>query len=177
MATRATHAHRSGSGSADLGRIALRALGRLTFAALVVFHAWVLGTQLLHGRAFTPETAVRWAVSALVLIGFRALGRRGLPLFSGRRAVVLWLLVILIHAHVIWTGGSVSMALGIPETIVVVSQITATAAALGVVLLTVLAAPRVRRDGRLAFATPVPVAGLPPVDAAYIFAPRPPPLA
>jgi len=178
MTTTATHARYPGTRSDDLARVALRALGRLAFAALVVFHAWVLATHLLQGKAFEPDTAIRWVVAAVVLIGFRALSRRGLPLFSGRHAVVLWLLVVLIHCGAVWGGAAASFEAGLPETVTALAQLSTVAGVLGLALGVALAsASRPWEGWRSAFPVPVLVAGLPSTGVVLPFAPRPPPLA
>jgi hypothetical protein len=167
-----------GTGSDDLTRAAFRALGRLAFAALVVFHAWVLGTHLLQRTAFEPDTAVRWVVAAAVLVGFRALSRRGLPLFSGRHAVVLWLLVVLIHCGAPWSGGAASLEAGLPETVTALAQLSTVVGVLGVALGVALAAASWPCERwRSACPGPVLIAGLPSNGVVLPFAPRPPPLA
>jgi hypothetical protein len=178
MTTTATHARYPGTRSDDLARGGLRALGRLAFAALVVFHAWVLATHLLQGKAFEPDTAIRWVVAAVVLIGFRALSRRGLPLFSGRHAVVLWLLVVLIHCGAAWGGAAASFEAGLPKTVTALAQLSTVAGVLGVALGIALAsASRPWAGWRSAFPVPALIAGLPSTGVVLPFAPRPPPLA
>ena len=156
---------------------ALRALGGLLLAALAGFHVWLLGLHLLTGEAFEPTTAVRWALAALVLAGFRALSRRGLPLFSGHRAVGLWLLVVVIHASAAWDGGGAFSA-AIPEPATALAQVAAAATLVSAVIGAAIAAPAgcfpVVRRGH---ATPALVAGLPSSGFAFSFSPRPPPLA
>jgi hypothetical protein len=170
---------RSVSRSDDLALAALRALGRLGFAALALFHVWLLGVHLLDGRAFAPATAVRWALAAGVLVGFRALGRRGLPLCFGRRAVGLWLLVVIIHCGAAWEGGAAAaLDRAIPESVTALAQLSAATAVLGVALAAALvSAARPWAGGRPAFCVPVLVAGLPASGFRYCCSPRPPPLA
>jgi hypothetical protein len=157
---------------------ALRALGGLLLAALAGFHVWLLGLHVVTGEAFEPTTAVRWALAALVLAGFRALNRRGLPLLVGRRAVGLWVLVVVIHASAAWDGGGVAFGAAIPESAAAFAQVTAAATLVGAVIGATLAAPAghdpaVRRGD----AAPALVAGLPSSGFAFSFSPRPPPLA
>jgi len=178
MTTTVTHMPRPGTRSDHLARMTLRALGRLAFVALVVFHAWVLGIHLLQGKAVEPDTAVRWVVAVVVLIGFRALSRRGLPLFSGRHAVVLWLLVVLIHCGAAWGGAAASFEAGLPETVTALAQLSTVVGVLGVALGVALAsASRPWAGWRSAFPVPALIAGLPSTGVVLPFAPRPPPLA
>ena len=157
---------------------AVRALGGFLLAALAGFHAWLLSVHLLTGEAFEPTTAVRWALAALVLAGFRTLSRRGLPLFVGRRAVGLWLLVIVIHASAGWDGGGVAFGAAVPESVTALAQVGAAATLVGAVIGAALAAPAgcfpVVRRGH---AAPALVAGLPSTGFSLLFSPRPPPLA
>lgn len=156
----------------------MQALGRAAVAVLVVFHAWLFGLHLLAGRAFEPGTAIRWALAGGILLGFRALGRRGLPLFSGRPAVVLWLLVVIIHCSAASDGGGVPLEVGIPESVTALAQLTAVVGALGMVLAAALAsAARPWAGGRASFPAPVIVAGLPSTGLVFRFSPRPPPRA
>ena len=154
--TAAPAARRSATRSDDLALAALRALGRLGFAALALFHVWLLGVHLFDGRAFAPATAIRWALAVGVLVGFRALSRRGLPLFFGRRAVGLWLLVVIIHCSAAWEGGAAAaLDRAIPESVTALAQLSAATAALGLALASALASaspavgrrpPRIRRS-------------------------------
>lgn len=156
---------------------AVRATGHLAFATLAVFHAWLLGLHLLDGRAFEPATAARWVLAVLVLAGFRALSRRGLPLFTGRRAVGLWLLVVLIHGSAAAGGGAAALRTAIPESVTVLAQLSVTAAVVGAALVSVCvpsASPWA--GGRPAFLAPLFISGLPSSGYAFCFAPRPPPL-
>jgi hypothetical protein len=157
----------------------MRAVVRLSFAVLVAFHAWLLWTHLIGGRALEPQTAVRWIVAAAVLIGFRALQRHGLSLFWGKRAVVLWLLVVVIHCHAAWSGEPVTAQLGVPETITVLAQLAApVATVLGLLLFGMFGALLAGRTAStLWYAEPALAAGLPASGYAYLFSPRPPPLA
>jgi hypothetical protein len=169
---------RSATRPAALVSAAVRALGGFLLAALAGFHAWLLGVHLLSGEAFEPTTAVRWALAALVLAGFRALSRRGLPVFVGRRAVGLWLLVVVIHASAAWDAGGVAFGAALPESVTALAQMAAAATLVGVVIGAALAAPAgcfpgVRR-GHLA---PDLVAGLPSSGFVFSYSPRPPPLA
>jgi len=157
---------------------ALRALGGLLLAILAGFHVWLLGLHVITGEAFEPTTAVRWALAALVLAGFRALSRRGLPLFVGRRAVGLWLLVVVIHASAAWDGGGIAFGVALPESVTALAQVSAFTAVLGALLVTAFAVRAgVFAAGRAGRAAPALVAGLPSTGFVLLFSPRPPPLA
>ena len=178
MLAAVNHTRQTGTRANALMTAAVRAIGRLAFAALVVFHAWLLWTHLAQGKAFEPQTAMRWFVAVLVLAGFRYLSRRGLPLVFGRRAVVLWLLVVLIHGTAVWAGESVAADVGIPQTVTVLAQISVIAGTLGFVLWVAVAAASLRwRAGHPSFSVPVLIAGLPSAGLVFRFSPRPPPLA
>jgi hypothetical protein len=179
MMTAAPATSRAATRPDDLLSTALRSLGSLGFVALALFHVWLLGVHLLDGRAFAPATAVRWALAVVVLVGFRALNRRGLPLFFGRRAVGLWLLVVIIHCSAAWEGSAAAaLDRAVPESVTALAQLSAATAVLGVALAAALAsAARPWAGGRPAFSVPVLVAGLPASGFRYGFSPRPPPLA
>jgi hypothetical protein len=181
MAIYASAARHGTTRAETLVRMAVGALGRSAFAVLVAFHAWLLWTHLAAGQAFEPGAAIRWLVAVGVLVGFRALSRLGLPLLSGRRAVVLWLLVILIHCHAVWTGDVVTADLGVPETLHAFSQLTGSISVLGTLIVTLVAAQAVHAaavvDLRRTRPAPALVAGFPSDGFTFRFTPRPPPLA
>lgn len=158
--------------------MAMRAAARLALTVMVAFHAWLLWTHLIGGKTLEPRTAVRWIVAAVVLVGFRALQRRGLSLFWGKRAVVLWLLVVVIHCHAVWSAETIPVELGIPETITALAQLTApVVTVLGLFVLGLLAARLTRWTAAAPlFAHPVRVAGVPASGYLFTFSPRPPPL-
>jgi hypothetical protein len=72
---------------------------RALFALLLAYHAGLLATHVVDGRLLEPATSARWLVGGFLLAGFLALRRLGVPLIRGRKAVVLWLLVFLLHGH------------------------------------------------------------------------------
>jgi hypothetical protein len=82
--------------------------GRTVFsyaaAALVLplfaLHGWLLWLRISQGRLLEWGVALRWGAGALLLLTLLALRRRGVPLFWGRKALALWILVLLIH----WTA-------------------------------------------------------------------------
>jgi hypothetical protein len=158
--------------------MSMRAAAQLAFTVLVAFHAWLLWTHVVGGRALEPQIAVRWIVAAVVLVGFRALQRHGLSLFWGKRAVVLWLLVVVIHCHAVWSGEPITVELGVPETITMLAQMTAPAASvLGLFFLGLFAALLACwTAASQPYEQPVRMAGLPASGYAFSFSPRPPPL-
>jgi hypothetical protein len=178
MMPHGTHIRRVSARSDDLARMAMRAAARLALTILVAFHAWLLWTHLVGGKALEPQIAVRWIVAAVVLVGFRALQRRGMSLFWGKRAVVLWLLVVVIHCHAVWSGEPTTVELGVPETITLLAQLTAPATTVvGLFFLGLFAAlmtrwAAARRDDE----APARFAGLPASDYVFRFSPRPPPV-
>jgi hypothetical protein len=66
-------------------------------ALLLVFHAALFWMHLLSGRLFEPAVALRWGVGLLLIGLLWVLRRGGVPLLWGRRALVVWLLVALLH--------------------------------------------------------------------------------
>ncbi len=160
-----------------LAWLALRTLARLGVAGLVVFHVWLLGLHVISGRAFDPATAARWAVAGLVTAGFWALSRRGLPLFFGRRAVGLWLLVLLIHCSIGSGGAGLPVSPAIPTSFTALAQATAAALVIGAWLAAAPACAAGRfSGGRWAYAAPARIAGLPDTRGVCRHSPRPPPL-
>lgn len=74
-------------------------------AALAVFHGQLLWQRLSDGSLLQPMVVARWAASALLVLVLLQLWSRGVPLLRGRRAGVLWLVVVLLHAMA--PGGAV----------------------------------------------------------------------
>jgi hypothetical protein len=103
----------SASGSAGIGvRAALRSRSRLARSAraiarwsvaaagatLAVFHLYLFWDRLAGGDLLDPAVAGRWLAAAALVAGLAALRRIGVPLARGRNAVVVWALVVLLHA-------------------------------------------------------------------------------
>lgn len=177
MTAHQLHRRRATTRSDDLARIALRAVAQMAVTLLVAFHAWLLWTHVVGGKALEPQTAGRWIIAALVLVGFRALQRRGLPVFWGQRAIVLWLLVVVIHCHAGWSGEPFALQAGIPESISLLAQLAAPAASvLGLLLLGVFALLLARWASASRFDEwPDRLAGLPASGYGFASFPRPPP--
>ena len=80
--------------------------GRVAVVLLVAFHAWLFGDHIFDGRLVDPVVACRWVAGGLLTLGFLWLRRLGLPVLRGRKAIVLWLLVVLLHVHAAWAPGT-----------------------------------------------------------------------
>ena len=156
-----------------------RAAGRSVIAGLAGFHASLLWVHATTGRLLDPATALRWVAAALILAGFLALRRGGRPLASGRRALVLWLLVAMLHGHAMAGAARSVEAASVPETVTVfLTQIAVTAPAvlIGASLILLLARRHVDRPRALALAEARrSVGGVPLAGHVFRFSPRPPP--
>lgn len=154
------------------------ASSRVPVVALTVFHAWLLWTHATTGRLFDADVAGRWGAAVLVAASFWWLSRLGLPLLKGRRALVLWLLVIVIHGHAAWTGDASQAPVAVPQALAELIPAGVSAATLLVPVL-FLAALALRRAARLLPQNisdlPARFAGVPAPVSALRFAPRPPP--
>ncbi len=73
-------------------------LGLAAVASLVVLHVSILWARITQGRLGEPLIALRWGAAFVLLLALLALRRRGVPLLWGRRALVFWLLVLVLHA-------------------------------------------------------------------------------
>ena len=60
--------------------------------------------QIGSGRLLDPAVAVRWGMGALLLVALTALRRAGVPVLWGRRALVVWVLVALLHCTAVPAG-------------------------------------------------------------------------
>jgi len=151
----------------------------LAMAALVVFHASILYNHFVDGRLGDPAVAFRWAIGGLLAGLLVAFHRMGVPLIRGRRALVVWVLVALLHVVAARTIASPLLDVA-PEDAAAVLVIVPAAAPilLGTLLLlafalgcATLAAPDLRRAW-LAHDADASVAAGPPVPR---LAPRAPP--
>jgi hypothetical protein len=156
-----------------------RAAGRSVIAGLAGFHASLFWVHATTGRLLDPATALRWVAAALILAGFLTLRRVGRPLATSRRALVLWLLVVLLHGHAAVGVADGVPAAAVPETVtVLLTQIavTAPAALLGAGLILLLARRHVTRPRALARADARRSVGSAPLAGhVFRFSPRPPP--
>jgi hypothetical protein len=153
--------------------------GRSIAAALAGFHSWLFWVHATTGRLLDPATALRWVAAALILAGFLTLRRVGRPLTSGRRALVLWLLVAMLHGHAMVGAAQNVQAASVPETVsVLLTQIATAAPAvlLGAGLLLLLARRHVDRPRALALAEVRRfMCGTTLAGHVFRFSPRPPP--
>ena len=156
-----------------------RPVGALV-ALLIAFHAWLFATHALSGRLLEPAVVVRWLAGALLFSGFLGLRRLGIPLVRGRKAAVLWTLVVLLHWHAAISkpvaGDEHS---GFPTVAVIVVPVTIGSAALALGLLPWVVArrqPTVRRRPSRWSVVSMAAAGVATAGHVLTLAPRPPPL-
>lgn len=118
---------RSGSGLSRAAWRVVRGAGVLALAILAIFHVSLFWDRLVDGQLLDPLVAGRWLAAAGITAGLIALRRCGVSLVSGRRALVVWLLVVLLH----WTArpGSVVADQGQPATSDLIFVVPSTAAA------------------------------------------------
>jgi hypothetical protein len=69
------------------------------FGALLAFHVVLLWSHVGSGRLFEPAVALRWTIGLVLLALLVALRRVGVPVLWGRRALVVWVLVALLHVN------------------------------------------------------------------------------
>jgi hypothetical protein len=184
---------RASAGAALLGEIRgtrLRQLdlsawaGRVAVLLLSGFHAWLFWSHVADGRLLDPAVAARWFAGVLLTVGFVVLRRFGLPLIRGRKAIVLWLLVALLHAHAVLAPAGRLTDRGALDTTVaaiVLEAVSATVLA-GAGLLLLAAALRSRSRARTVRASAWfalhAAHGARVADGwRLVLAPRPPPLA
>lgn len=155
-------------------RLVVALLGLLT-----AFHVWLLAAHAASGRLFEPAVAVRWLAGLLLVAGFLGLRRLGIPLVRGRKAAVLWTLVVLLHWHAAISKPAADEPPGFPTAAVIVAPVTIASAALAVGLLVWLVARRPaaadQRPSRWSTVTTA-AAGVATPARVPALAPRPPPL-
>lgn len=93
---------RTESGIARSAWRALNVVGAVGVTSLVGFHASLFWDRLTDGQLLDPAVALRWTAALLLTAVLVVLRRRGVPLASGRRSLVVWLLVALLH----WSAGA-----------------------------------------------------------------------
>ena len=152
--------------------------GRSILAVLFTFHGWLLWVHAVTGRLWDPATTFRWIAAAFILAGFVWLRRSGRPLARGRRALVFWLLVAMLHANAAVDSTGPVPAAAVPETVhAVLAEIAAAPVILlGACLLLLLARRHIERPQALALAAVRRfMCGTPPAGNRFLFSPRPPP--
>lgn len=75
-------------------------LGSLVLAVgyLVALHAEILWQRIASKTLLEPIVALKWAAAAALVAALLRLRSAGVPLWRGRRAVLVWMLVLLLHA-------------------------------------------------------------------------------
>lgn len=77
-------------------------LGKAVTATLVgglaLFHGQLLWQRIESFTLLEPLVALRWSAAVLAFAGFIHLQRSGASLVRDRKALVLWLLVLMLHA-------------------------------------------------------------------------------
>ena len=78
-----------------------RVLAVITGSALValvaLYHALLLWQRVADLTLLEPAVAARWLATLILLMVLFRLHHRGVPLIWGRKALVFWLLVLLLH--------------------------------------------------------------------------------
>lgn len=83
--------------SATIRRLIVSGAGALLFAYLAAFHALLLWQRILNLSLFEPVPALRWLATLALLVALFRLRHQGVSLVRGRRALVVWLLILLLH--------------------------------------------------------------------------------
>ena len=115
----------------------------VSVATLVPLHVALLWDRFSHGRLSDPEVALRWLGAAVLTVAVLALRRLGIPLLWGRRALVFWLLVLLLHAGAAAPEDPAAHATPVRLLFVVPASVAPLW-----VLLVLLVAPLVQRAGQ-----------------------------
>jgi len=145
-------------------------LGAVAF--LVAFHGWLFAERLVGGELLEPVVALRWLASLVLIAALRALRRAGVPLIRGRRALVFWVLVALLH----WSASPMAER-GLAAGELLVAAPGAITLAGGVWLLLGGTPRRLRTDRPPRHAGPPAATHVPPLAPWLLLAlaPRPPP--
>lgn len=91
---------RPGTAAGGPARRLLALLGTAAGIALVVFHIGLLWRRLADLTILDPFVALRWAGAVLLTLTMLRFRGAGVSLLRGRRAAVLWTLVLFLHAVV-----------------------------------------------------------------------------
>ncbi len=153
----------------------LSSLGVFAVLALAGMHLPLLAQRLSDASISRPGVLLRWLLVPVLVAAFAVLRHRGHSLVRGRAALVLWLLVLLLHAAPATTAdGSHDLLLLPPVAVGALGTVVwIVAVALRSVRKTARAEGASRRRSRapLAFALPAS-----PLFGSAAFAPRPPPV-
>jgi hypothetical protein len=84
---------------------------RTSIVLLVAFHGLIFWKHLASGALADPARAFGWAVGVALFAAMIALRRAGVPLLWGRRALVVWLMVTLLHVGAFKAGQPAATAL------------------------------------------------------------------
>ena len=115
--------------------------------ALVAFHAWLLWVRAADGRLLEPAVAFRWTAGGALVLVIAALRRHRIQLLRGRRALVVWLLVALLHWSAAAPASEAGVVAGSWRMADVLFVLPSSAAPIALVL-SVLAAGAARGIGR-----------------------------
>lgn len=80
-------------------RLLLAGAAALGAVFLVLFHSWLLWLRLSDFAILEPTIALRWLGALVLLVALLWLRRAPGSLLWGRKAVVFWLLVLLLHTN------------------------------------------------------------------------------
>jgi hypothetical protein len=75
-----------------------RALLAAPAVALTAFHLVLLAARVADGSVLDPAIAAEWVIGLTLLLGLARMHRAGLSLIRGRGALIMWLLVLILHA-------------------------------------------------------------------------------
>lgn len=144
---------------------------------LVLFHAWLLGSQVWDGQLLELGLALRWLVAAGLVAALAMLRRRGHSIVWGRKAVSIWLLAALLHGPAVADTGLQPDWAAVPEAVTTLVQVGAASVGIGLGLLLIGALLRRRHAPSVARATATASRrpGLRAAGRGLRFAPRPPP--
>lgn len=69
-------------------------------AYLLYLHSLLLAERLSDLSILEPVVAVKWIASLLILVVLLKFRLAGIPLLKGRKALVVWMLVLLLHCQI-----------------------------------------------------------------------------
>jgi hypothetical protein len=92
---------------------------------VAAFHLLLLGGRVVDGSVLNPAVAVEWVIGLMLLLGLLRLHRSGSSLVKGHGAVILWLLVLLLHAVAVAPGGAGSFDIELDKTLLAIGPISA----------------------------------------------------